>query len=200
MRIVVQCHALRRSQGASLARELGASLLVFSQPPSVAQCRMDTASAIRFGAEIDPRDWLVRCEDDAVPVRNLAAALPGILGSAPGPVVTLYSNRAADPKSLAAGVRWRRQPYSELFVGVVMAVRGSLCAGLADHLEAIEGHWDSGIQPYLRSCGLHSYAHVPSLVQHRNDDSLLGHPSKPAGIPRQSRTFPGEQFDALSLI
>lgn len=60
-------------------------------------------------------------------------------------------------------------------------------------LERSEGHWDTAAGVWGRG---RAYIHVPSLVQHLNESSLLGHPLRPGGIPRRSRTFPGTEVSA----
>jgi hypothetical protein len=59
---------------------------------------------------------------------------------------------------------------------------------------------DGGIVEALNRQGWREYVHAPSLVQHTGDVSTIRMPGKPERLVRRARTFPGEQFDALSLL
>ena len=63
----------------------------------------------------------------------------------------------------------------------------------------VEKGWqsiDGGIVTALRKAGWKEWVHTPSLVQHKGTVSSM----KPGSKHPDAETFPGEDFDALSLL
>ncbi len=54
---------------------------------------------------------------------------------------------------------------------------------------------DGGIVETIKKAGWKEYVHNPSLIQHTGKQSAMGNRMQP-----QAGTFPGEEFDALSLL
>ena len=149
------------------------------------------ATFLRALAAGDPdAPWVVHLEDDVWPAPDLgarlAAAVAGIDASPRVAALTAFTLHRGDVGSWA-----RAAPLATLAAVApsrfamtqCLAVRRSVVAGLADHLPAWEAAHpehnnaeDYMFGNYCSKAGLRIFKHVPSLVQHRDIDSLLGHP------------------------
>jgi len=54
---------------------------------------------------------------------------------------------------------------------------------------------DGGVVTAMKKQGWQEFVHEPSLTWHTGDESTMGHKRQPA-----AQTFPGEDFDALTLL
>lgn len=85
----------------------------------------------------------------------------------------------------------------------LMFDRDSVCSlissqKMSKHAQGKRGNRrvDGAISTSLGELKIHEFCHYPSLLQHKGVfTSILGNPQQPP-----SRSFPGEEFDALSLL
>jgi len=77
----------------------------------------------------------------------------------------------------------------------VLALRQSKL--MAERPTAVEGHKriDGKVCTAMNAAGFREYVHSPSLVQHRESNSAMGNRPHP-----RSKSFPGEEYDALQLL
>jgi hypothetical protein len=141
------------------------------------------------GAYMAATDWVVGIEDDALLAPDFSTAFFSALAEPHPPAVqalTFYRNDRADLDCLARGERWRLIPARQFHGLVCIAVRRAV-------VPAILAHWEEwpdeklgiALGDLFSRRGWEIRCHVPSLVQHLDTDSILGHRTR----PRRSRSF-----------
>lgn len=139
-------------------------------------------------------------QDDLVACKNLRAYLENTIPSLPGGYynLLLLKSEGLDPKKDHYG--WytpRRQGQ-----GAVALVFDNYCLtqlltspGIIERMKRFKDGLDGAIHGCLAGKGIKEYVHWPSLVDHVGEKSTLGHGQFP-----RSDSFPGVDFDAMSLI
>lgn len=141
-----------------------------------------------------PAEWHVVMQDDALPVPDIARQAPAALAAAPGPVVSFYLGtnyppytigpcRAAIGRADATGSAWITAP--RLFWGVAIAIRTDLIPDMLTAVRKIKRPYDERISRWAEQSG-HTVAYTwPSLVDHADGPSLVGH-LMPRMLPRRA--------------
>ena len=205
--LVITSHPYRNHLWARLQSGLrGLTLCVDdSEIPGRDSLRKNFVAAIRKSAQLAERlcwNWALIGDDDILPVADLPEAMHQILRTAPkdAAAVSFYSNRKWDTETKS---RWRKKRKRELFLKLLAAIRLEHVDEIINRMDAAaSGRSTDGIlTDFVDEKGLTVYVHIPSLVQHDNNEvSLLGHPPRPGGRERCSRTFPGQQTSAWSFL
>jgi hypothetical protein len=146
--------------------------------------------------------WTVLAQDDVEPCAGLEDGLDALLATAPTPVVAAFSLAPKrDAVFLARGQRWRMRRRGELLWVMLLAVRTSLVSGLVAGVRSMprpadargakhaKAGCDERLSRWLDSNDVAAATHLPNLVQHRGDISLVGHGWTIGGRPRISPTF-----------
>lgn len=163
-------------------------------------------------AGADGAEWAVLAQDDVEPCVGLEGLLGGILVTVPREVdvAAFFSmGRVRDPRDCAAGVRWRARRRGELLWVMLLAVRQPLVAALVAGVawqgrpaDAAGGHHahagcDERLSLWMDAHGVRAATHIPNLVQHRGEASIIGHGWSIGGRPRMSPTYDSENAGRL---
>jgi hypothetical protein len=131
--------------------------------------------------------WSVVLEDDAIPVEGFTKQLEQVLSVAPTPIVSLYLGQGrpqhwqpridlAKNNANSVDASWLIAPALLHAVGV--AVRTELLPKvLFDKTKPIDDAWTE----WIRTQHLRVGYTWPSLLEHRDEDTLVKHPD---GVPR----------------
>lgn len=169
----------------------GAMALVIAARPGEPP-RNTFARALSAGTSCG-RPWVVYLQDDAVLCPDFCVRLADYLRpEATFSVLALYSDRRRVLDAYHAEQSLVRLTTAELTMAVGLAVASAIVTPFTDWLLSWEAShpehkaaFDLALGAFCRSEKLLIAAAVPSLVQHRDSSSLLGHPCG----RRQSRTF-----------
>lgn len=148
-------------------------------------------------------DYLVMLQDDALVCRDLIAGVQEIVRYVDGPISLYTGTQRPSQTSTAVHLAiasftdspFFRAPGPHWGVGLVMptALIGELVKG-AGGLKGIHAD-DMRMQRWLRAQGIDCTYTVPSLVDHRQGPSLVGHPQK----GRKAYNFIGSDSSALDV-
>lgn len=144
-------------------------------------------------AKREGQAWALLAQDDVEPLPGLAEDAEPLLRTAPPDAVALsgFSTAGSDVALAANGPAWRRKRSRSLLWVMFLAVRVDVVEAACAGVRAGRGpHDDQRLSRWLDATRLPAYTHVPSVVQHRGVDSVLGHRWLAFGRPRVSRTFP----------
>lgn len=150
-----------------------------------------------WGMHDGDADWHVVLQDDAIVAKNLMQCLPSALGRVPDMgMVSLYVGDGRPMSSLwgrladaarACEASWIVGPRSMWGVGLAIPVR--LIGGMVEYCSRLRGIPDDmRIGRWGRRAGVETWFTWPSLVDHPQGGSLVGH-----GGGRVARSF---AFDA----
>jgi hypothetical protein len=143
-------------------------------------------------AETEGQPWALLVQDDVEPCTGLAEDAGTLLALAPTDAVAVsgFSTAPSDVALCARGERWRRKRWRSLLWVMFLAVRVDLAREAAAGVRAGAGpHDDQRLSRWLDATKHPAYTHVPSVVQHRGVESVLGHRWLAFGRPRVSPTF-----------
>lgn len=154
-------------------------------------CRGNHLLAWKHLAE-DPGDWNVVIEDDALPVDGFRDQLEAALDVAPSPIVSLYIGKGYIYDFQVQEIIKQGQIMDaswlvtdRLLHAVAVAVRGDLVPRL---LTGVRGRpqqaIDRAISMWARAAGHQVSYTLPSLVDHRDEDSVVAPHRKRS--PRQA--------------
>src|SRR5690606_35380392 len=131
-------------------------------------------------------DWSVVVEDDAEPIAGLRSALETqALPAAPRALISLYVGtdsredvalrlRAAYHEADRTGTAWLH--LRALYWGVAVAAPTDCASGIAKRLRRFSGLMsDTTVSRWARRTQTPIYATFPSMVDHADDGSVLGH-------------------------
>lgn len=188
--IGVVAHVDRADQARTLAASVGAVHL--SIDDGTLGCRHHhTKVWAHLAQHSHGDDWLAVLEDDAVPVDGFCDQLHQVLSVAPAPVVSLYLGTCRPPHQQACiseainqadrdGAHWITT--DRLLYGVGVAIKTNLVASmLADTDPKIP--IDYAIRDWARRSGHRIGFCWPSILDHRDDNTLFRHPD---GEPRDT--------------
>lgn len=181
MLTVIQCVPQRRRERQSLVRELERQEVsavcveaMANEPP-----RQTFLRTLRAAAP----PWAVYLQDDAWPAPDFAARLKPLLDAAAFNVLSLYSDRACVSAAVAKGKPLVRLSAGELTMAVGLVVATELVDPFATFLPEWErsnpqhrAAFDLALGAFCRRERLIVRATAPSIVQHRDTESFLGHP------------------------
>lgn len=195
----IVAHTTRMLDACDLARNLDASIVLDAGQygPGVNHLRAWALLAA------DPHaDWLIAIEDDAIPCVDFEHQLAALLPTAPTPVVSLYLGTGhpahlvrhaarMQAQAEARGDDWLTLPTMNHAVAV--CIRADLAADMLTHLDGVD--WrrlavDEAIGSWTRDRGHEVSYPTLSLVDHRDDTSLIAHPDgRPRTRPRHAIRF-----------
>lgn len=147
-------------------------------------------------------DWGAVVQDDVILGNDFKNRLDVVLRTANEKglsVVTLYSNRKDDRIALTLGKAWRVMKGStflnEQFLLMTHDTIAKYLKFFDENLPTIENmnhRWhDTLLAKFFVQNKLDVMVALPNLVDHRNEKSSIGYPTKIGGIERKSRTFEG---------
>lgn len=139
-----------------------------------------------------PSPWIIYLQDDAVISPDFAIWLGDVLPRQSFSVLMLYCNLRESVVAYQEGRHLTNVAHSRLNMAVGLAIAGGIVPAFRDFLpkwENANSHHNAGMDLALGAFCRHERliirAIVPSIVQHRDTESLLGHPCG----RRKSRTF-----------
>ena len=193
----VAAHHLRRRAAWAMALDVDAeSFMVdaeLSDPGSVHRRANANHDAVWSNLLAADRDWCVVLEDDALPVDGFRAFLPGVLASAPAPVVSLYTD-GGHPGQIAVSLEAAHRDGREhgwwltdrTWWGVGLAIRTELVADMLAYVAGDPGQpYDQRLRAWCKRRGHDVALTNPSLVDHADGPSLVWG-EKRAGIERRA--------------
>lgn len=180
--IAIVAHPKRAERAAALAVELDAHVVMDDGEYGDA---LNHARAWEWLAEAGT-EWSLAVEDDAVPVAGLRAALEAqALPAAPRGLISLYVGtdsrddvaqrlRAAYREAERTGTAWLR--LRALYWGVAVAAPTDCASGIAARLRRFPRLMsDTTVSRWARRTQTPIHATFPSMVDHDDGDSVLGH-------------------------
>lgn len=154
---------------------------------------------LRAAAEADA-EWVLHVEDDACLAPDFAPRATTLMASGVANVWTFYDARKESLEAMAAGRLYRRVSPGQFSNSQAVAFTPLLAGLMLDQLP----EWEAGpgarhrsavdyyIGWFVRRNRLILCASVPSLVQHREAKSLLGHRARYGRISRSFLAAYGE--------
>lgn len=149
-------------------------------------------------------EFAILFEDDVKACKNVVPALMEIAKAYDPPFLTAYSNRKEVREK--SGI-FRISPRIFLNAQAVV-MRADTWEDFTEWFEAGEfkdipegdlKRLDAMLQHFMVKTGVKPYATSPSLVQHVGKESMMGHPWKVGGRPRETKDF-DEEFNAMELL
>lgn len=175
--IAIVADRRRERMGAQLYCLVDASFLAMDE--GKLGCKGNHLQAWRWHA-INPGEWSVVLEDDAVPVENFTEQLDAALAVAPAPIVSLYLGRGSVGDTYtAAHLRRAEHAGAHWLVGagphhaVALALRSELIESMIDDVQRSRLAIDHAMSTWARRHGHQTAYCVPSLVDHRDVPSLI---------------------------
>lgn len=152
-------------------------------------CTRNHLKAWTYLCERNPEPWSVVLEDDALPVADFTTQLAAALAAAPSPVVSLYLGTSYPPhlqdriqqvttQADREHACWIRLHHMH---GVATAIQTSHLPDLTKYLSKTRLPIDDSIREWARHRGITPAFTWPSLVDHRDQPSIVNHPD---GAPR----------------
>jgi hypothetical protein len=168
----------RKDMGERLADRVDADFL--SVDDGSLGCTQNHARAWRQHA-MNPADWNLNLEDDAVPVEQFRDQLAKALSVAPTPIVSLYLGggyisddltRALLDDASTVGAHWA-VTHGAIFHAVALAVRQDILAPMIEYLGTQTDAVDSMLSTWALSNSYEIGYSIPSLVDHADEKSLV---------------------------
>lgn len=188
--IAIVAHTARLEQADKLAATVNANAVLVDD--GTLGCNANHRRAWEHVAERDA-DWSVILEDDAQPVDGFLSQLDQVLAVAPSSVVSLYLGKLRPPhwqdrirRTLhTADAHWLTAP--TLLHAVAVCIRTELLPAMLHGTptrKPINPHKpiDEAIGTWARHNGIRVAYSNPSLVDHKDDGTLVQHPD---GRPRK---------------
>lgn len=141
-------------------------------------------------------------QDDALPCRDLLAAVHVLVETMPDHPICLFDMSSAATFALAEGKHWVARSSLSSTLGIVMPIQLAMDAiRWADYCVTPDlVHDDVRFSMYLQSIGRLVMVTAPSLVEHVGDKSLVGNPRYlPGRKERRAGRFLGAAASALDI-
>ena len=180
--IAIVAHPLRAKRAAELADTLGAHIVMDDAEYGDA---INHARAWEWLAGQDA-EWVLCIEDDAVPVENMRDILQReALPHAPYGLISLYVGtdlrqdvalevQAANYRASRSGAAWIN--LNGLYWGVAILGPRECAPGIAKRLRRYEHVMsDTTVSRWARRNQVRTYGTYPSLVDHEDESSVMGH-------------------------
>lgn len=150
--------------------------------------------SLELAREVAAGEWALMIQDDIVPRQGLPAELAEWLSDVPADAAMAAGfslGWTRDPRDVARGVKWRRRKRGELLWIMILAVRTGAVAEVVAGVRSQGGlvSADDRLRRWLDTTTVQSYTHLPSVVQHVGERSVMSHGWTIGGRPRQSPTF-----------
>lgn len=159
-------------------------------------CWWNARKCWSMGAATDATHVLV-VQDDAVLADDFVAGATNAVRARPHDAVSFYSARKEVPAARDAGKPWVALPGSSWLGALAVVLPRQMTAEFVAWADAAEVeqakawryHDDTRLAAYLSATRRRMWVTAPSLVDHRNEPSQMGHPRTTGGRPRVAALF-----------